>query len=158
MRTASRCAVSRCVRNAAPKNEERRCAPNTPGFAPEPVTGFKLKSPPMFNGIGSRTGSNGHLWLRGEIYYAVWYRNGSRFCENTHKSDEADEAMRNLGQYSACQRQSKGMTFTIPSQRRISNLKSLLYRTSCNCVILHRKQLFPMWACGAVGSAHDWQS
>jgi len=35
-----------------------------------------------------RLGSKGHLWLRGKTYYAIWYRNGSRFCVNTHKSSE----------------------------------------------------------------------
>lgn len=34
--------------------------------------------------------SKGHLWKRGEAYYAIWYRNGSRFCVNTHRSDEAE--------------------------------------------------------------------
>jgi len=38
-----------------------------------------------------RVGSKGHLWLRGKTYYAIWYRNGSRFCVNTHKPGE-DEA------------------------------------------------------------------
>lgn len=37
-----------------------------------------------------RVGSKGHLWPRGETYYAIWYRNGSRFCVNTHKSDESE--------------------------------------------------------------------
>jgi hypothetical protein len=32
--------------------------------------------------------SEGHLWKRGKTYYAIWYRNGSRFCVNTHKPDE----------------------------------------------------------------------
>jgi len=34
--------------------------------------------------------SRGHLWKRGETYYAIWYRNGSRFCVNTHRQDEAE--------------------------------------------------------------------
>ena len=37
-------------------------------------------------------------------------------------------------------------------------LKSLLYLRGCNSVVLERKQLAKLWACGAVGSAHDWQS
>ncbi len=37
-----------------------------------------------------RVGSKGHLWLRGKTYYAIWYRNGSRFCVNTHRQDETD--------------------------------------------------------------------
>jgi integrase len=37
-----------------------------------------------------RLGSKGHLWLRGTSYYAIWYRNGSRFCVNTHKSNEGE--------------------------------------------------------------------
>ena len=32
--------------------------------------------------------SKGHLWLRAKTYYAIWYRNGSRFCVNTHSGDE----------------------------------------------------------------------
>ena len=35
--------------------------------------------------------SKGHLWPRGKTYYAIWYRNGSRFCVNTH-CGEADRA------------------------------------------------------------------
>jgi len=34
--------------------------------------------------------SRGHLWKRGETYYAIWYRNGSRFCVNTHRQDEGE--------------------------------------------------------------------
>lgn len=34
--------------------------------------------------------SKGHLWFRGKTYYAIWYRNGSRFCVNMHKKKEAD--------------------------------------------------------------------
>jgi integrase len=37
-----------------------------------------------------RVGSEGHLWLRGRTYYAIWYRNGSRFCINTRRDNEAD--------------------------------------------------------------------
>ncbi len=33
--------------------------------------------------------SKGHLWPRGKTFYAIWYRNGSRFCVNTQTSDEA---------------------------------------------------------------------
>jgi integrase len=37
--------------------------------------------------------SKGHLWWRetkaGRVAYAIWYRNGSRFCVNTHKTDES---------------------------------------------------------------------
>ena len=33
--------------------------------------------------------SKGHLWLRGRTYYAIWYRNGSRFCVNTQTDNEA---------------------------------------------------------------------
>src|SRR5207249_9857227 len=32
--------------------------------------------------------SKGHVWPRGKTYYAIWYRNGSRFCVNTHTGDE----------------------------------------------------------------------
>ncbi|MGH9403826.1 MAG: tyrosine-type recombinase/integrase [Terriglobia bacterium] len=37
-----------------------------------------------------RGASKGHLWPRGNTFYAIWYRNGHRFCENTHKSDKAE--------------------------------------------------------------------
>ena len=37
-----------------------------------------------------RVGSKGHLWLRGKTYCAIWYRNGSRFCVNTHKDNEPE--------------------------------------------------------------------
>lgn len=33
--------------------------------------------------------SKGHLWHRGKTHYAIWRREGSRFCVNTHKSDES---------------------------------------------------------------------
>jgi integrase len=36
----------------------------------------------------AREKSKGHLWFRGNTYYAIWYRNGSRFCVNTHTADE----------------------------------------------------------------------
>jgi hypothetical protein len=39
----------------------------------------------------SREKSKGHLWQRGSAYYAIWYRNGHRFCVNTGKASE-DEA------------------------------------------------------------------
>jgi integrase len=32
----------------------------------------------------------GHLWHRGKAYYAIWYRNGSRFCVNTNLKVESE--------------------------------------------------------------------
>jgi hypothetical protein len=37
-----------------------------------------------------RKKSKGHLWHRGTTYYAIWYRNGSRFCVNTHRKVESE--------------------------------------------------------------------
>ena len=37
-----------------------------------------------------KLGSAGSLWLRGSTYYGIWYRNGSRFCENLHTPDEQE--------------------------------------------------------------------
>ncbi len=38
--------------------------------------------------------NKGHLWWRetkaGRVGYAIWYRAGSRFCVNTHKTDEGE--------------------------------------------------------------------
>lgn len=34
-----------------------------------------------------KKGSNGHLWLRGRVYWAVWYRHGTRLYQNTHQTD-----------------------------------------------------------------------
>ena len=36
-----------------------------------------------------KLGSDGSLWWRKGVAYAIWYRNGARFCVNTHKTDEA---------------------------------------------------------------------
>jgi integrase len=45
-----------------------------------------------------RIGSKGHLWWRKGIAYAIWYRNGSRFCVNTRKriEEEAQAEMARL--------------------------------------------------------------
>lgn len=37
-----------------------------------------------------KLGSDGSLWWRKGVAYAIWYRNGARFCVNTHKSNEAE--------------------------------------------------------------------
>ena len=47
--------------------------------------------------------SKGHLWLRSKTYYAIWYRNGSRFCVNTHAKDEAQARARMEQLISECE-------------------------------------------------------